>query len=299
MNKLTVRKDGDFRILQLTDLHYGHSQEEDDAIAQLIENHAQKADPDLIVVTGDLVSAPDYLGPDVTVYSPGSRIGYFPGDKNTIEIWESICALLEKTGRPWTFVFGNHDDEGNADKETLLQAAMKYPNCLVSDEGREPGRRGDHVLRVGDARLFFIDSGSHSDSPETSRWPWVKAGQIEWFRNRMREKPAGGPALVFQHIPLPEVNTLTLEVPQMRECVCAPKINSGFFSAMVEEQDVKAVFFGHDHLNDGEDELCGIRLAYGRSFGFDGYCLEEGRAGARLIVLGENGSFQTCEIIKY
>ncbi len=295
---LSTRKDGSFRILQLTDFHYGHSLEEDEAVARLIAEHAQKADPDLIVVTGDLISAPDYLGPDRSVYPEGGRIGYFPGDKNTMDVWKSLCALLEKTGRPWTFVFGNHDDEGNADKETLLRAAMKYPNCLVSDEGSEPGRRGDHVLNVGDARLFFIDSGSQSDSPETSRWPWVKAGQIDWFRNIMREKPSGEPALIFQHIPLPEVNDSNLEGLQMREGVCAPKINSGFFSAMVEAGDVRGVFFGHDHLNDGEGERCGIRLAYGRSFGFDSYCLEEGRTGARLIVLGDSGDLQTCEIIK-
>ncbi len=293
MNKLTTQKDGCFRILQLTDLHYGHSQEEDDAIARLIAEHTQNANPDLIVVTGDLISAPDYLGPDMTVYPEGGRIGYFPGDKNAIDVWRSVCALLEKTGCPWTFVFGNHDEEGNADKETLLRAAMECPNCRIADEGNEPGRRGDHVLNVGDARLFFIDSGSQSDIPGTGRWPWVKAGQVDWFRKKMREKPSGSPALVFLHVPLPEVNDSTLKGPQMRECVCAPTINSGFFSAMVEEDNVQGVFFGHDHLNDGEGELCGIRLAYGRSFGFDGYCLEKGRAGARLIVLNMSGTLET------
>ncbi len=280
MKQLATRKNGSIHILQLTDLHYGHSRKEDEAIAQLIEDHAQKADPDLIVITGDLISAPDYPG-------------HIAGEKNAIDVWKDVCALLEKTGHPWTFVFGNHDDEGSADKEALLQAAMESPNCLASDEGSEPGRRGDHVLNVDDARLFFIDSGSQSDSPELSCWPWVKAGQIDWFRKIMREKKSRTPALVFQHIPLPEVNDSNFEDSQMRERVCAPKINSGFFSAMVEEGSVKGVFFGHDHLNDGEGERCGIRLVYGRSFGFDGYCLEKGRVGARLIVLNTDGLLET------
>ncbi len=293
MNKLTPRKDGSFRILQLTDLHYGHSQEEDDAIARLIAEHAQKADPDLIVVTGDLISAPDYLGPDPALYPEGGRIGYFPGDKNAITVWRSVCALLEKTGCPWTFVFGNHDEEGNADKETLLRAAMDCPNCLASDEGNEPGRQGDHVLNVGDARLFFIDSGRQSDIPGTGRWPWVKAGQIDWFRRKIRKKPSGAPALVFLHIPLPEAENLSQTKGRLDEAICAPEFNSGFFSAMVEEDNVQGVFFGHDHLNEGEGELCGIRLAYGRSFGFDGYCLEKRRDGARLIVLNADGTLKT------
>lgn len=53
---------------------------------------------------------------------------------------------------------------------------------------------------------------------------------------------------------------------------------------MVESGDVKAVFTGHDHINDFCGELTGIHLCYAGGFGYHAY----GRAGwsrrARMVV---------------
>ncbi len=51
---------------------------------------------------------------------------------------------------------------------------------------------------------------------------------------------------------------------QKNERVACAKVNSGFFTAMVEEGDVMGVFVGHDHTNDYWGSLHGIRLCYGR-----------------------------------
>ena len=62
---------------------------------------------------------------------------------------------------------------------------------------------------------------------------------------------------------------------------CAPALNSGFFAALVEEGDVLGTFVGHDHVNDFEGALHGIRLCYGRATGFSPYGLEGFLRGAR------------------
>jgi hypothetical protein len=92
------------------------------------------------------------------------------------------------------------------------------------------------------------------------------------------------------HIPLPEYD----QVWRVRPCfgnklegVSSPSLNSGFFSALFETATVMGVFAGHDHLNDYEGDLHGIRLCYGRAGGFNCYGREGFLRGARLIRLRE------------
>ena len=66
-----------------------------------------------------------------------------------------------------------------------------------------------------------------------------------------------------------------------------PALNSGFFAALVEAGDVMGAFCGHDHVNDYEGELFGVRLAYGRATGFAEYGREGFPRGARVIRLYE------------
>lgn len=98
------------------------------------------------------------------------------------------------------------------------------------------------------------------------------------------------PALAFFHIPLPEYDEVwrtALCRGSRHEPVCAPSINSGFFAALVEAGDVMGTFAGHDHVNDFEGELHGIRLCYGRASGFSPYGREGFERGARVIQLQE------------
>ncbi len=293
MSALSFRADGSFHVLQFTDLHFGHSVDEDQCIAELFQKHVRKQQPDLIVITGDLISGYDYKGADLSAYDEGAKPGYLTTTKNSIDVWRAFCDVVESTGCPWTFVFGNHDDDGNTTKEELFSIAASYPSCLAQHQGNEPERVGDHVLAVDEARLVFVDSGRESTVSGTGRWPWVQLGQVQWFRERMTEKQAGAPVLVFQHIPLPECHVVEEYAGQMQEAICAPQINSGFFAALLEAQDVKAVFFGHDHINDGLGAYCGIELVYGCSFGFGEYCLPESRTDVRSIVLQADGQLTT------
>ena len=88
--------------------------------------------------------------------------------------------------------------------------------------------------------------------------------------------------------PLPEYHTVW-EQGNARgnkfEKVCCPAVNSGFFTAMVEMGDIMGTFVGHDHINDFEGELYGIRLCYGRSTGYNSYGKEGMELGACVIRL--------------
>lgn len=85
------------------------------------------------------------------------------------------------------------------------------------------------------------------------------------------------PGLVYFHIPLPEYSSFDASnfTGVRQEGISSASINSGFFATMVEAGDVKAVFTGHDHLNDFCGKLTGIQLCYAGGFGYHAY----GKAG--------------------
>lgn len=94
------------------------------------------------------------------------------------------------------------------------------------------------------------------------------------------------PGLVYFHIPLPEFSSFDASnfTGVRQEGISSASINSGFFTTMVEAGDVKAVFTGHDHLNDFCGQMTGIQLCYAGGFGYHAY----GKAGwsrrARVVV---------------
>ena len=224
------------------------------------------------------------------------------------------AALREATGIadsreiPWTLVLGNHDDEGRASRADLVSAreaasllsrrarpcrdhAASATTSCVSSSSRSP--------RLALA-LYFLDSGAYDALGlralrlDQARPDRVVSGDL-WAACSASSSLPGGrwnplPALAFFHIPLPEWD----EVWRTQECrghrqepVCSPALNSGFFAAMAESGDVMGAFCGHDHLNDYEGELHGIRLCYGRATGFGEYGKEGFPRGARVIRLRE------------
>jgi len=54
--RLEFNKDGKFKIVQFTDLHFGETLEEDEQTYELMKMVIDKEQPDLVAVTGDVVS---------------------------------------------------------------------------------------------------------------------------------------------------------------------------------------------------------------------------------------------------
>jgi len=279
---LRFRKDGTFTIAQLTDVHWRNGDAADQRSHALVEMVLDVERPDLVVLTGDIVEG-----------SEAADAG---------EAYRQAVAPLERRRVPWASVFGNHDDEGTLSRLELLDALRGCRSCLTE---RGPARLtgiGNYALSVAGARgrlaavLYFLDSNSY-DRLGLGHYAWIGHDQIAWYRaqsRRFRAEYRGRaeklPALAFFHIPIPEYAEAWDRVEcrgQRNEPVCSPAVNSGFFAALVEEGDVMGTFVGHDHVNDFEGELHGVRLCYGRASGFSPYGQEGFLRGSRLVRLRE------------
>lgn len=280
INKLKFREDGCFKIVQFTDIHWQNGGSADQKSAALMETIIQTETPDLIVLTGDILSG--------------------GGCDDAIASMRQIIHLLEKCETPWTAVFGNHDDEGTANRNELMLVMQESDFSFLEPGPEDISGVGNFVLNVyrsdGDipaALLYFIDSGSYAPT-DIGGYDWIKRDQIEWYLDQSAKitEMVGAqlPALAFFHIPIPEYH----EVWDFHSCygakyedICAPKVNTGFFAALHEAGDVIGTFVGHDHINDFWGDLYGIRLCYGRATGYNTYGKDGFPRGARVIEFKE------------
>ena len=281
MNKeLRFNKEKNFKIIQFTDLHWQNGEEADQKTGVLMDSIIRAEAPDLIVLTGDMLSG--------------------GGCKDAAESLRMIIEIVERCGYPWTAVFGNHDDEGTANRHELMDVMQSSELSLVEPGPDEISGVGNYVLTIQcsestelGALLYFIDSGSYAPT-DIGGWDWIRRDQIEWYLKESEKYSSlvgkKLPALAFFHIPIPEYD----EVWDFHICygskyedVCPPKINTGLFAALHEAGDVMGTFVGHEHVNDFWGELHGIRLCYGRTTGFNCYGREGFPRGARVIQLHE------------
>ena len=303
---------GNFRIMQIADVQ--DTQNTSEATIRFIRDALKATKPDLVVFTGDQIK--------------GYGISLFGGDskKKVTECINKILIPLDETGIPFTFVFGNHDDQAfSISKKEQFEIYSSHENCVAFNADEEIDGYCNHNLEIkgedGKTKLnvYLVDSLTATLDGTCDH---VHENQLEWYRNtRDRLKEENGdyvPSVVFQHIPVNEIYELLMEVPKgtpnsaqgyrewdgkffsmnpekveindrsfIGETPSVPNENGGQFDAMNEKGDVFLMLFGHDHNNSFIGEYKGIKLGYTQGCGFNVYGPGKKR-GVRLIDFDEN-----------
>lgn len=262
-----------FKIVQFTDIHWKDESPHEPRLLAMMEAILDREKPDAAVLTGD------------SVHSPA----------RSLEGCRKVVAPVVARAIPWAPILGNHDHEGDASRDEIAACFESLPLSLMDRGPAELGGHGNYAVDVlhcdsdrAAARLYFLDSGTYSplNARGVGGYAWITREQIRWFESASRGSDV--PSLVFLHIPLPEFLSAWEKggaVGQKKETICAPELNSGFFTALVESGCVLGTFAGHDHDNDFAAHLHGITLCYGRSLGPDTY--GKLARGARVIELFE------------
>ena len=277
--KISFNNSGELKIVQFTDTHIELKDTENLEAYTVIENVLKLEKPDLVVLTGDIVTEDDPQ-----------------------QAFKKLAAIFEKYKTPWAMVFGNHESEHNLSRKDLTVFIEKLPFCININDIKSHGYSNFIIPVSGKneepaAQLYFMDSNMYSTlEPTVGGWGWFTHEQVSWYREQSRKLTISNngkpfPALAFFHIPLPEYtsawnNKAIPPIGVKNEDECSPVINTGMFAAMLESGDVMGTFVGHDHINDYIGIHYGIALAYGRVSKVM-KDKEDPLAGGRVIVMKE------------
>lgn len=278
--KLSFRKDGTFKIVQFTDMHYVYGNPKSDSTLLLLPRLLDAEKPDLVVFTGDIVTGPVAQG------------------------WETLMQFVIDRKIPFAVTLGNHDHEQGVTREEIARIVTALPYNVNSISHVSPGRVLDNVIAVHSsekplkeaALIYCFDTGAYSSIDGVGGYDWLTTQQITWYREqslhyRIRNNFEPLPALAYFHIPLPEYRLAFNDEKNVRfgvrkEDECPAELNSGMFFSMREMGDVMGTFVGHDHVNDYIVNYHGIALAYGHFSGWKTTYTPEIN-GARVVLLKE------------
>lgn len=318
----TFVTDGDFRIMHLTDIHFGTgflSIKKDSMAVNAVVSMITAEKPDLAIVTGDIA------------YPVPFQSGTVNNKRGAVLFAE----LMEKLGVYWCLTFGNHDTEAYSfftreQIAEIYQNHEKYPHCLFRPGPKSVDGSGNYVINVKNSQdritqsLFMLDSHSYTDNDYFGimwKYDCVHKNQIDWYKQQLEKLTAqnGGvrpKSLMFMHIPVVEmrdayyeyrdngfkdtenVKFITGKMGEKNKVVYSSDKNNGLFDACLESDSTQGMFFGHDHLNNMSLNYKGMYMSYGLSIDYLAYVNIQkfgSQRGCSVITVAPDGSFDVVK----
>lgn len=298
------RPDGSFTILQVADMHINNGARTacrdvaDDAYlctdlntTDFVRRAIQSVKPDLVVFTGDNVEC---------------SFGTEPCADLTASLKLAFSPAIE-AAVPWVATLGNHDALGSpqGQRAAVMQELAKLPGFAAALAQRALyNGAGTFALHVdaprgstGGITLLVLDSGgdlslSDYDCLHNDQLNWLEAAAAD-ARLRAADKPSQA-AICFFHIPLPEYAELLREgvnISGVNQQSIGYSLHDGgaAFAAIERARNIKAVFVGHDHVNDYCGLFRGVQLCYGGGAGYHAYGLPNWQRRVRVVRAREFG----------
>lgn len=265
-----------FTILWGTDFHLRRGPFSNrKKIYGLLEKAFEETNPDLTVISGDLLFSFDSL-----------------------KMLTEFADFMQQHNRFWALSFGNHDGQYAHDKPTLANLLDTYPTAIFSQgESWVAGNSNYPIVLTKDGQpmqaIMLLDShDSRIYEGGVIAPDYIYPSQVAWYR-WVEDGLGQVPLYTFIHIPLPEFRLLwesgdAIGV-KLDKTINAPLENTGLFAAMQEKMNTVAVFSGHNHLNDFFGSWEGIDLHFGRSASYGSYGSRFHSKGLKTITLFADG----------
>lgn len=266
-----TKEPGKLKLLAVTDLHFFDStapRENNQKTINGLKCLIEKFNPELMLLNGD------------TWYEGVGEISF--------RRCQWACEQIGELGIPWIFVFGNHD--AVVDFKRVYKVLTLTPNSLFCG-----------AQSYGNYRVEIC-----SPAQEVPFWVFIIINdyypvrgfnqyQVNWLNKHIKELKQNysspPPAFLFCHIPLPQFKTLWKKgkaIGIKNEPVMDEGGSSKSFLAIKDSGMVKAIFAGHDHVNNYWGEMDGVRLQYLRATGYGGYGGGKVKKGGTIINIDIN-----------
>lgn len=276
-----IEMQGDsLKILQLTDLHLLYGMDAFDRLTLAgIKTMVESETWDMVVISGDMA---------MSISAP--------------RLFARLLRFMESLQTPWTFIFGNHETDYN-DYQDLLDK-IKDTEYLYFKVGPElvDGGVGNFRIQFNHNgtpfyMLYLMDSHAERDeyTEEEGEYDYIRASQVTWYNGHASEDTTD--SVMYMHIPLRQfINPQTYDGIFNEDKVYAQGIDTGMFDAIVANGKTKAVFVGHDHLNNFSLVMDGVLLAYGQITGYNAYGNLD--RGGRVVEISASGEMTTYILLE-
>lgn len=174
---LYTDEEGDFTVLQFSDTHFTTGITFSDlSVLQKIEDLTEKYEPDLVVISGDMID-------------DGNE-----GDFNKAYVLRTVAQIFEEADQYWSYVPGNNDGQNYGSSEDVVAYLSQYEHCLVADVPEISGGC-QYSIDIYDAEvlthsLLFIDTMDYDDEDPDHIYGYVLEDQVEWCEETIAEKKA-------------------------------------------------------------------------------------------------------------
>ena len=283
-----------FNILQLTDIHWNIATSTTASEIYMNKLFAEvnrkikaeqgaNAKIDLVELTGDQFMLSN-------TYHVRSFVKYFE-------------AKAEEYGFKYAVIWGNHDRHGLYNPNWLSDQFLMASHCIYKEPNDNLYGRSNFVINLTTDGLTFenntvwqianLDSGaSFSDTALDIKrtYDYIRKDQTDWWikeHNKAGGSASKVPTIAYYHIPTQDFEVAYSEVMEDRK-LPTPTIKSKFFKlegiadngkeeyasdfvTKGSQNNLKAVFIGHDHNNDWTVEYKGVVIGYGVKTGTELY----------------------------
>ncbi len=292
--------DREFRIMHLTDIHIGGgflSKGVDEKAMNAVAAMITKEKPDLVVATGDIAFPVPYGAGTFNNYSAVKAFG---------NLMESLGVYWTVTfGNHDAEAYSYFDRE----KVAEFYSDEEFAHCLFEAGPEDIDGYGNHVIEIRNSAglitqaVIMIDSQAYVDNGIITSiqgtYDNIHENQVQWYENEIRRMDAYNKALdenaqtvsslAFFHIPLTEMKdawTQFMEnsykdtedvkyiegiIAEQGKLVYCGSGEDTMFEKMLELGSTKAMFNGHDHINNTTVEYKGILFSYGYSIDYFAY----------------------------
>lgn len=292
--------DGDFKVMHITDIHIGGgflSKTVDEKALNAVATMVTKEKPDLVIATGDISFPVPYTAGTFNNYS---------GAKAFANLMESLGVYWDVTfGNHDAEAYSYFDREAVAE----FYEDEEYKYCLFQSGPEDVDGYGNHVVEVKNSEgiitqaMVLIDSQAYvkDNIIESIKGTYdnIHPNQVEWYESEIKRMNAENEkinqdttpvkSLAFFHIPLVEMDDAWIEfrengykdtdnfkysegiIAETGRQVCCGYGVDDLFEKMLELGSTKAMFNGHDHVNNTTFEYKGIIFSYGYSIDYFAY----------------------------
>ena len=325
--------DEDFKVLHLTDIHIGGgvlSAETDKKVINAVAAMITAEKPDLVIVTGDISFAVPWAGTINNSYAHNyfCRLMENLGVYWTVTLGNHDSESYDYYQRSWVA-----DRYASENLEYCL--FERGPEDVAGEGNHVINVKGTTGLITQSFIMMDTHSYTDEDPLGIMwLYDNIDETQIDWYKGVIAENQAQNRAILasmnerdlpenadlenpksmlFMHIPLMEVRNAYLEylgagendtddskyiegkVGETDPYVYCSEEEEQMFETILELGSTKAMFYGHDHLNNLVVEYKGVVLSYGYSmdyFAYSGIDKIGSQRGCTVIICSPDTSFE-------